>query len=59
MEEFCATKSNIKMIDATKGFVNKKGYLINTSDGLHIDETMNNDFYNNIFNSIRKAEKNI
>ena len=59
LEEFCATKSNIKMIDATKGFVNKKGYLINTSDGLHIDETMNNDFYNNIFNSIRKAEKNI
>ena len=59
LEEFCATKSNIKMIDATKGFVDKKGYLINTSDGLHIDETMNNDFYNNIFNSIVKAEKDI
>lgn len=59
LEEFCTTKPNIKIIDATKGFVNKKGYLINTSDGLHIDETMNNDFYNNIFNSIRKAEKNI
>lgn len=58
LEEFCATKPNIQMIDATKGFVDKNGYLTNTSDGLHIDETMNNDFYNNIFNSIRNAEKN-
>lgn len=57
LEKFCNTKSNIKIIDTTKGFVDKKGYLINTSDGLHIDEIMNNDFYNNIFNSIRNAEK--
>lgn len=56
LEDFCNTKSNIIMIDATKGFVDEKGYLINTSDGLHIDETMNNNFYNNIFESIRNSK---
>ena len=33
---FCATKSNVKFIDATSGFVDKNGYLTNTSDRLHI-----------------------
>lgn len=55
--KFCSTKSNIKIIDARKDFVNNKGYLNRTSDGLHIDKSDENKFYNNIFNAIKSAEK--
>lgn len=57
LKEYCATKPNVKIIDATSGFVDNKGYLINTSDGLHIDTSKESKFYNNIFNAIKKAEK--
>ena len=51
--KFCKTKSNINVIDTTKGFVNDKGYLIHTSDGLHIDKSKEEKYYNNIFNAIK------
>lgn len=51
--KFCKTKSNINIIDTTKGFVNDKGYLINTSDGLHIDKSKEDKYYKNIFNAIK------
>ena len=54
LKTFCDTKSNIKIIDVTTNFVNSKGYLTNTSDGLHINEEKNNDFYN----AIKNAENN-
>ncbi|WP_455539438.1 SH3 domain-containing protein [Terrisporobacter sp.] len=57
LKAFCDTKSNIKIIDATNGFIDKNGYLINTSDGLHIREDKNSIFYNNIFNAIKTAER--
>lgn len=55
LSKFCATKSNVKIIDARKGFVNNKGYLTNTSDGLHIDKSKENKFYNNIFYAIKNS----
>ena len=58
LEEFCETKPNVKIIDATYGFVDKDGYLTSSSDGLHIDEIKGEDFYNNIFKSIKRAERN-
>lgn len=58
IEEFCKTKSNVVVIDATDGFIDNNGYLKYSSDGLHIDENKNGDFYNNIFNAIKAAEKN-
>ena len=56
IEAFCATKSNVKFIDATSGFVDGNGYLTNTSDGLHIVSSKNATFYKNIFNAIKSAK---
>ena len=39
LKEFCSTKSNVKIIDATKGFIDSKGYLTSTTDGLHIEDS--------------------
>lgn len=58
LKDFCSTKSNVKFIDATKGFIDSKGYLTSTSDGLHIDSSKEVKFYNNIFSAIKSAEKN-
>lgn len=58
LKEFCDTKENVKIIDATSGFINNRGFLINTSDGLHIDDSSASKFYSNIFNSIKNAQKN-
>lgn len=58
LKDFCSTKSNVKLINATKDFVDSKGYLISTSDGLHIDSSKEVKFYNNIFSAIKSAEKN-
>ncbi|MCC3867709.1 SH3 domain-containing protein [Terrisporobacter mayombei] len=58
LKDFCSTKSNVKLIDATKDFVDSKGYLNSTSDGLHIDSSKELKFYNNIFSAIKSAEKN-
>lgn len=55
LKEFCKTKSNVKIIDATKGFIDSKGYLASTTDGLHIDKSKEVKFYNNIFSSIKNA----
>ena len=54
--EFCETKSNVKVIDTTKDFINNEGYLNSTSDGLHIDKSKENKFYNNILNAIKSAQ---
>lgn len=54
IEAFCKDKENIVFIDAIEGFVDEKGYLKDTSDGLHIDEKYNKDFYKNIFDAINK-----
>ena len=58
LKDFCSTKSNVKFIDATKEFIDSKGYLTSTSDGLHIDSSKEVKFYNNIFSAIKSAEKN-
>ena len=57
LKEFCSTKPNVKILDATTGFIDSKGYLKNTSDGLHINESKNATFYKNIFNAIKKSAK--
>ena len=44
--------------EQTSGFVDSSGYLIHhNGDGLHIDSKYNNQFYNNIFNAVKNAEK--
>ena len=58
LKDFCSTKSNVRFIDATKDFIDSKGYLNSTSDGLHIDSSKEVKFYNNIFSAIKSAEKN-
>ena len=56
LKEFYSTKSNVKIIDATNGFIDNNGYLTNTSDGLHIDDSKGDIFYNNIFNAIKNSQ---
>ena len=57
IESHCKTLSNVKFIDATSGFVDSSGYLINhNGDGLHIASSYSNTFYNNILNAIKAAE---
>ena len=46
----------MKIIDATNGFIDNNGYLTNTSDGLHIDDSKGDIFYNNIFNAIKNSQ---
>lgn len=53
MQEFCNSKSNLKFIDTTKGFVNDKGYLMYTDDGLHIKSSKSSVYYKNIFEAIK------
>ena len=58
IQAHCNTVSNAKFIDTTSGFVDNSGYLIHhNGDGLHIDSKYNNQFYNNIFNAVKNAEK--
>ena len=58
IQAHCNTVSNAKFIDTTSGFVDSNGYLIHhNGDGLHIDSSYNNQFYNNIFNAVKNAEK--
>ena len=59
IENFCADKQNIKIIDTTDGLVDEEGYLKFTSDDLHIDENYHQDFYNNIFNTIKEFYSNL
>ncbi|MGM9535317.1 MAG: SH3 domain-containing protein [Intestinibacter sp.] len=56
IKSYCQTKSNVKFIDTTSGFVASNGYLINCeSDGLHIAWDFNNKFFNNIKQAIIEA----
>lgn len=56
IKSYCDTKSNVKFIDTTKGFVASNGYLINCeSDGLHIAWDFNNKYFNNIKQAIIEA----
>lgn len=58
IQSHCKVISNAKFIDTTSGFVDSDGYLIHhNGDGLHIASKYNNQFYNNIFNAIKKSEK--
>ena len=58
IESHCETKSNVKFIDTTTGFVDSDGYLIHhNGDGLHISGSYSNTFYNNILSAIKIAEK--
>ena len=58
IKSHCSTVSNAKFIDTTSGFVDSNGYLIHhNGDGLHIASSYNNQFYNNIFNAVKAAEK--
>lgn len=53
IEEFCKTKENLYFIDTTSGYVDNNGYLIkHNGDGLHIDESYDKGFYQNIENQI-------
>ena len=56
IKSYCATKSNVKFIDTTSGFVASNGYLINCeNDGLHIAWDFNNKYFNNIKQAIIEA----
>lgn len=58
IEYHCETKSNVKFIDTTTGFVDSNGYLIHDNgDGLHISGSYSKTFYNNILSAIKIAEK--
>ena len=49
IKAYCNTKSNVKFIDTTSGFVDANGFLINCeTDGLHILDSYSTKFYNNI-----------
>ena len=49
IKAYCNTKSNVKFIDTTSGFVDTNGFLINCeTDGLHILDSYSTKFYNNI-----------
>lgn len=54
----CDTKSNVKFIDTTSGFVDANGFLINCeTDGLHILESKNKMFFDNIQTAVISASK--
>ena len=56
IKSYCQTKSNVKFIDTTSGFVASNGYLINCeSDGLHIAWDFNSKYFNNIKQAIIEA----
>lgn len=52
------TLPNVTFIDTTSGFIDKNGYLLHDpGDGLHIDQSYNSMYYNNILNAIKATEK--
>ena len=56
IKSYCQTKSNVKFIDTTSGFVASNGYLINCeNDGLHIAWDFNSKYFNNIKQAIIEA----
>ena len=59
IKNFCADKENITIIDTTDGLIDGDGYLKFTTDELNIDENYNQDFYDNIFNAIKKFYSNL
>lgn len=57
IKAYCSTKSNVKFIDATSGFIAANGFLINCeNDGLHILEGYNLKFFNNIQTAVISAK---
>ena len=49
IKAYCNTKSNVKFIDTTSGFVAANGFLINCeTDGLHILDSYSSKFFSNI-----------
>lgn len=56
IKAYCNTKSNVKFIDATSGFVASNGFLINCeTDGLHILDSYGSRFYDNIQTAVINA----
>ena len=53
IQAFCSSKSNVKFINTTTGFVDNNGYLLHSYDGLHISSSKSGIFYNNILNAIK------
>lgn len=57
IKAYCNTKSNVKFIDTTSGFVAANGFLINCEqDGLHILDSYNTKFFNNIETAVINAQ---
>ncbi len=57
IKAYCSTKSNVKFIDATGGFVASNGFLINCeSDGLHILDSYGSQFFSNIKTAVINAK---
>lgn len=57
IKSYCSTKSNVKFIDTTSGFVAANGFLINCEqDGLHILSSYNTKFFNNIQTAVISAK---
>lgn len=55
IESHCNTLGNVKFINTQSGFVDSNGYLIKTDDGLHINYSENQKFYDNILNAVKGA----
>ena len=53
IQAFCSSKSNVKFINTTTGFIDNEGYLLHSYDGLHISSSKSVIFYNNILNAIK------
>ena len=59
IENHVNTLDNFTRIDTTTGFVDENGNLKHTYDELHIENSYNQMFYDNIFKAIQEAEKNM
>ena len=59
ISSLCKKYDNLEYIDATEGFIDKNGYLINTIDGLHISSDYNSKFYENILNAVKNTRVRI
>lgn len=52
----CETIENVRFINTQDGFVDSNGYLIHSNDGLHISESYNQQFYDNIFKAVKETK---
>lgn len=59
IENHVNTLDNFTRIDTTTGFVDENGNLKHTYDELHIENSYNEMFYENILKAIQEAEQNM